>query len=113
MFNSALAFFIVLQIIENCPVTDITTTTDDMGHKRVASVVTAMGAIKTKNVINCAGAWAPYIGKVMTFSLFMLRCMKQYWFQKFSFFLNQNLITLTIIITLNLEFTLEKRHKCC
>ncbi|XP_076800247.1 sarcosine dehydrogenase, mitochondrial-like [Clavelina lepadiformis] len=53
------------QIVENCPVIDVTTEEDSLGIRRVSSVVTNQGTIKTKNVINCAGVWAPYIGQMI------------------------------------------------
>ena len=51
-------------MIENCAVTNIITKEDDFGCTRVSGVETDRGVIKTENVINCAGAWAPNIGKV-------------------------------------------------
>ena len=36
---------------------------DSRGH--IASVVTSAGEIKTPQVVNCCGAWAPFIGKMV------------------------------------------------
>lgn len=52
------------KVIEMCSVTDIETTVDDFGIKKVTGVVTNAGTIKTNCVINCCGVWAPYIGKM-------------------------------------------------
>uniref|UniRef100_H2YWY6 FAD dependent oxidoreductase domain-containing protein n=1 Tax=Ciona savignyi TaxID=51511 RepID=H2YWY6_CIOSA len=53
-----------MQILENCDVTGIETKVDDYGIKRIVSVSTNHGVIKTRNIVNCTGVWAPYIGKV-------------------------------------------------
>uniref|UniRef100_A0A8C7W1D8 Sarcosine dehydrogenase, mitochondrial n=1 Tax=Oncorhynchus mykiss TaxID=8022 RepID=A0A8C7W1D8_ONCMY len=42
-------------VIENCPVTGIQVSTDDMGVKRVKAVETFHGTIQTPVVVNCAG----------------------------------------------------------
>uniref|UniRef100_H2ZAI7 FAD dependent oxidoreductase domain-containing protein n=1 Tax=Ciona savignyi TaxID=51511 RepID=H2ZAI7_CIOSA len=54
-----------LKTIENCSVNKINVESDYLGLKRVASVETDLGTIKTSNIVNCAGAWAPYIGKTI------------------------------------------------
>uniref|UniRef100_A0ABM5F5X8 L-amino-acid oxidase n=1 Tax=Pogona vitticeps TaxID=103695 RepID=A0ABM5F5X8_9SAUR len=51
-------------VVENCPVTGIEVRTDDLGVKRVAAVVTESGTIQTPCVVNCAGVWAPSLGKM-------------------------------------------------
>ncbi|XP_032227351.2 sarcosine dehydrogenase, mitochondrial [Nematostella vectensis] len=50
------------KVFENCPVTGITTEVDDFGVLRVSGVDTVAGHIKTKNVVNCGGCWAPAVG---------------------------------------------------
>nr|XP_018667188.1 sarcosine dehydrogenase, mitochondrial-like [Ciona intestinalis] len=54
-----------LEMIENCTVKGITTKEDYLGLKRVQSVETNLGTIKTNNIVNCAGAWAPYIAQTI------------------------------------------------
>jgi sarcosine dehydrogenase len=54
-----------LKVFENCAVTGITTTVDDLGVKRVTGVDTPTGHIRTKAVVNCAGIWAPYLGEMV------------------------------------------------
>ena len=44
--------------------TGIDVKTDDFGTQRVHSVHTDRGTIRTDCVINCAGAWAPVVGKM-------------------------------------------------
>ncbi|XP_035753538.1 sarcosine dehydrogenase, mitochondrial [Egretta garzetta] len=51
-------------IIENCPVTGIQVRADDFGVKRVYAVETAHGTIQTPCVVNCAGVWAPALGRL-------------------------------------------------
>nr|XP_002128931.1 sarcosine dehydrogenase, mitochondrial-like [Ciona intestinalis]XP_018667187.1 sarcosine dehydrogenase, mitochondrial-like [Ciona intestinalis]XP_026689996.1 sarcosine dehydrogenase, mitochondrial-like [Ciona intestinalis] len=53
------------KILENCDVTSIETSTDDYGIKRIASINTNYGPIKTKNIVNCTGVWAPYVGEMV------------------------------------------------
>uniref|UniRef100_H2YWY7 FAD dependent oxidoreductase domain-containing protein n=1 Tax=Ciona savignyi TaxID=51511 RepID=H2YWY7_CIOSA len=53
------------KILENCDVTGIETKVDDYGIKRIVSVSTNHGVIKTRNIVNCTGVWAPYIGKMV------------------------------------------------
>ncbi|CAK8678205.1 unnamed protein product [Clavelina lepadiformis] len=53
------------KVFENCNVIDITTAENDLGMRKVTSVVTDQGAIKTNIVVNCTGAWAPYIGQMV------------------------------------------------
>jgi len=55
---------LTFQVFENCRVTGFTTEVDDSGMHRVTGVDTAHGHIKTKNVVNCAGVWSPYIGSL-------------------------------------------------
>ena len=52
------------KIFENCPVTGIETSVDDMGSKCISGVKTPVGTIKTNCVVNCGGVWAPNIGKM-------------------------------------------------
>nr|XP_009857807.1 sarcosine dehydrogenase, mitochondrial-like isoform X1 [Ciona intestinalis] len=54
-----------LEMIENCTVNGITMKEDYLGLKRVQSVETNHGTIRTNNVVNCAGAWAPYIAQTI------------------------------------------------
>ncbi|NXG33368.1 SARDH protein, partial [Dromaius novaehollandiae] len=51
-------------IIENCPVTGIQVKVDDLGVKRVSAVETPYGTIQTPCVVNCAGVWAPTLGRM-------------------------------------------------
>uniref|UniRef100_A0A4W5MLA7 Sarcosine dehydrogenase n=1 Tax=Hucho hucho TaxID=62062 RepID=A0A4W5MLA7_9TELE len=51
-------------VIENCPVTGIQVSTDDMGVKRVKAVETFHGTIQTPVVVNCAGVWATKLGEM-------------------------------------------------
>ena len=44
--------------------TGIKTYEDSLGLKRVVAVETNRGTIRTNNVINCAGVWAPHVGQV-------------------------------------------------
>lgn len=55
---------IFVQIFEKCKVQGIDTKTDDFGIKRISSVQTNLGTIKTSHVINCTGVWAPDIARV-------------------------------------------------
>ena len=52
------------KVIENCPVTGIETTIDDLGSRKVTAVDTVAGKIKTNCVVNCAGVWSPYVGSL-------------------------------------------------
>ncbi|XP_033643336.1 sarcosine dehydrogenase, mitochondrial-like [Asterias rubens] len=52
------------KVVTNCPVTGIVVGEDDFGVKRVKGVETVSGTIKTQVVVNAAGVWAPYIGKM-------------------------------------------------
>ena len=54
--------------------TEILTFVDDLGYRRVCGVITEKGKITTKHVINCAGAWAPSIGKVCYFHSDWFEC---------------------------------------
>lgn len=51
-------------MIEDCEVTDVEIAENDLGLKQVVAVKTNLGVIKTNNIVNCSGVWAPYIGKV-------------------------------------------------
>ncbi|XP_076800239.1 sarcosine dehydrogenase, mitochondrial-like [Clavelina lepadiformis] len=53
------------KVFENCAVVNITTAENDLGQKKVVNVVTDQGTIKTDRVVNCAGAWSPYIGQMI------------------------------------------------
>lgn len=53
------------KVIEGCSVTDIKTDPSTFDTQRVTEVVTPHGTIKTKNVVNCTGAWANYIAKMV------------------------------------------------
>ena len=55
-------------MLENCPVTDITTRPATLGSTSVDSVVTPFGTIKTKCVVNCTGAWAGYVSDLVGIS---------------------------------------------
>ena len=50
--------------MQDTSVTGIQTLIDDYGTKRIKAVETNKGTIQTSCVINCAGAWAPYIGEM-------------------------------------------------
>ncbi|XP_064648723.1 sarcosine dehydrogenase, mitochondrial-like isoform X2 [Lineus longissimus] len=52
------------KVVTDCSVTDIQTKVDEFGVKRVIGVETDRGVIKTNNVANCAGVWAPSLGKM-------------------------------------------------
>jgi len=56
------------KVLENCPVTDITTRPATLGSNAVDSVVTPFGTIKTKCVVNCTGAWAGYVSDLVGIS---------------------------------------------
>jgi len=56
------------KVFENCPVTDILTSPGTFGSTVIEGVVTNQGTIKTKNVINCTGAWANYISELVGIS---------------------------------------------
>lgn len=45
--------------------TDIETKLDDFGVTRVTGVRTSKGFIKTSQVVNCSGVWAPKIGTMV------------------------------------------------
>ena len=45
--------------------TDITTSVNDVGVKKVTGVETPSGYVKTNAVVNCAGVWAPYLGQMV------------------------------------------------
>ncbi|XP_077967795.1 sarcosine dehydrogenase, mitochondrial-like [Styela clava] len=57
------------QVIEKCEVKNIKTDEDISGMKRIVSIETNLGSIKTNKVINCTGAWAPYIAKMVGMKL--------------------------------------------
>ncbi|XP_039268974.2 sarcosine dehydrogenase, mitochondrial-like isoform X2 [Styela clava] len=52
------------EVFEKCEVKDIKTT-DLLGLKQVNAIETNLGTIKTNNVVNCTGAWGPYIAKMV------------------------------------------------
>ena len=54
----------ISQIFEDCGVTGITAAEDSLGIRRIKSVETDLGKIRTRTIVNCAGVWAPYIGEV-------------------------------------------------
>ena len=41
--------------------TSIATGEELMGAQRVEAVATNLGTVRTRNVVNCTGAWANYI----------------------------------------------------
>ena len=47
-----------VQVIEKCSVTAIETYTDDYGVRRLRSVQTNRGNIKSNTLVNCAGLYA-------------------------------------------------------
>ncbi|KAH9361663.1 hypothetical protein HPB48_005184 [Haemaphysalis longicornis] len=53
------------KVLEKCPVVGVETQVDDFGTRRVAGVQTAAGTVRTKALVNCTGAWAPYIGAMV------------------------------------------------
>ena len=53
------------QVFEGISVNDIKTENHSYGSKRVTEVVTSQGTIKTSNVVNCTGAWANHITKMV------------------------------------------------
>ncbi|XP_046441775.1 sarcosine dehydrogenase, mitochondrial-like isoform X2 [Daphnia pulex] len=53
------------KVVEDCVVTGIDTDTSLFGSRQVSAVHTNKGTIKTKCVVNCTGAWAPYIGSMV------------------------------------------------
>ncbi|XP_074650089.1 sarcosine dehydrogenase, mitochondrial-like [Tubulanus polymorphus] len=52
------------QVVTDCSVTGINVKEDDFGVRRVASVETSKGTIETNCVVNCAGVWAPLLGRM-------------------------------------------------
>ena len=50
----------LFKVLEGVPVTDILTENSTFDRKRVVSVETPYGSIKTKHVVNCTGVWANY-----------------------------------------------------
>nr|CAG4634617.1 EOG090X014D [Alona affinis] len=54
------------KVIEDCVVTGIDTDNSNVfGSRQVRAVRTLKGTIKTNCVINCTGAWAPYVGAMV------------------------------------------------
>ena len=51
-------------MIEGVEVNDISTYEDELGIRRISGITTNKGEIRTHNLVNCTGAWAPYIGRV-------------------------------------------------
>ncbi|KAK4886911.1 hypothetical protein RN001_003182 [Aquatica leii] len=52
------------KLIEHCPVTNILTDSST-GFKKVVGVETSLGVIKTKCIVNAAGAWSRYISQMV------------------------------------------------
>jgi sarcosine dehydrogenase len=52
------------KLIQKCSVNGIETYTDEFGAKKIRSVITDKGTIRTGTVVNCAGVWAPSIGQM-------------------------------------------------
>ena len=50
--------------LDTCTYCDITKINLDEKTNAVRSLETNYGTIKTKRIVNCAGAWAPFIGKL-------------------------------------------------
>ncbi|KAJ7986893.1 hypothetical protein DPEC_G00333120 [Dallia pectoralis] len=67
-----------IQVIENCPVTGIQVSTDDLGVKRVKAVETTHGTIQTPVVVNCAESFTadhkPLMGEAPEVRGFFLGC---------------------------------------
>ena len=61
-FNINTVCVCCLQVYENCPVNSIDVQVDDFGTRRVHSVHTEKGSIRTDKVINCAGDDLKYTG---------------------------------------------------
>jgi len=57
------------KVLENCAVEDILTKEGTFGSKVIEGVVTNKGTIKTKCVVNCTGAWANDINKLVGVSV--------------------------------------------
>ena len=57
------------KVIENCCVDDVLTSAGTFGSKVIEGVVTNMGMIKTKCVVNCTGAWANDINSLVGVSV--------------------------------------------
>lgn len=53
------------KVVEDCAVTGIDTEINLFGSRQISAVRTDQGIIKTNCVINCTGAWAPYIGAMV------------------------------------------------
>ncbi|XP_040078946.1 sarcosine dehydrogenase, mitochondrial [Ixodes scapularis] len=52
------------KVIEKCSVLGVETRVDDFGTRRVSGVRTPFGLVRTNALVNCTGAWAPYIGEM-------------------------------------------------
>ncbi|XP_077986603.1 sarcosine dehydrogenase, mitochondrial-like [Glandiceps talaboti] len=50
------------KVVNNCEVTGFDIQEDDLGVRRVKSVKTSSGTIRTPIVVNCTGVWGPQIG---------------------------------------------------
>ena len=62
-----------VQIIEDCPVTQI-----EKHNSRVTGVITAQGRIEAEIVVNCAGQWAREIGKLAGVNVPLVSIQHQY-----------------------------------
>ena len=69
------SFYILLQVFEGVPITDIHTEESTFQRKRVMSVETPYGNIKTKHVVNCTGVWANYCAAMVIITT-ILQCTK-------------------------------------
>ena len=62
----------LFKVLEGVPVTDILTENSTFDRKRVVSVETPYGSIKTKHVVNCTGVWANYCAAMVIITTYML-----------------------------------------
>ena len=62
----------LFKVLEGVPVTDIITENSTFDRKRVVSVETPYGSIKTKHVVNCTGVWANYCAAMVIITTYML-----------------------------------------
>ncbi len=61
------------RIIEDCPVTGVS-----VAHGRVRGVATRSGAIECQKLVNCAGQWAPMIGRMAGVTVPLISVQHQY-----------------------------------
>lgn len=66
------------KVVEGVPVTDILTENSTFDRKRVVSVETPYGSIKTKHVVNCTGVWANYCAAMVGLDIPLLACKHAY-----------------------------------